>query len=408
MERRTSVGRGDLVYKHEPALFMIGATIGIILWLLLIVGTLGVALIYVLLGFLAYLFVQSAFISYLRGTGVLITEEQFPDLYERVVDCCRRVGVSVPPDAYLIHADGAFNALATRFLGRDFIVLYSDMVDALSDEPEAVNFYIGHELGHIHRKHLQWSPVLWPAGLLPVLGAAYSRAREYTCDTYGAACCDSPAAVVQALAALAAGERRWKTMNPDAYCSQVAATGKFWMSFHELTGDYPWLTKRVARLRDEQRDRVPSRHWFAWTLACFVPRIAGGGASFLIVVAIIGILAAVAIPAYQDYAVRARVTEGLSLASAAKVAVSEFYYQNEAACVSNVECGIAPASELSSNSVRAIRVGDGAAITVEFSSAPIDGGTIVLTPYLDDDGALMWDCQGGTLAAKYRPAACRP
>lgn len=409
MKSQSPADTNGLVYRKEKSLFTISVALSIFIWLALVVGTIGIALIYLLFGYIAYLFVQSAFISYLRGTGVRITHEQFPDLHARLVDCCERLGVTEIPDAYLIHADGAFNALATRFRGRNFIVLYSNVVDALADDPDAINFYIGHELGHLHRKHLVWGPVLWPASLLPLLGAAYSRAREYTCDSYGAACCPVPTSATNGIAALAAGDDRWRTMNMRAYGGQAAESGKFWMSFHELTGDYPWLTKRLGRLLDGDNYSPPGRHGFAWLLACFVPRFGlGGGGSVLITIAIVGILAAVAIPAYQDYTVRARVTSGLALASQAKIAVMTFYLDHEEACTSNAQCGITSPGEFSNDSVRSVSIGDGAVVTIEFSAPKtINGETILLEPYLDDNGDLMWACTGGTLPAKYRPSSCR-
>ena len=153
-----------------------------------VIGTIGIALIYVLFAFIFYSFVQSAFISALKGNGVKVTPSQYPDLHKSLVECCRRIGMEQPPELYLLRTD-FFNALATKFLGRNFIVLFTDVVDALADEPGAIDFYIGHELGHIHRKHLKWAPVFFPALLLPVLGAAYRRSQEYTCDRYGAARC---------------------------------------------------------------------------------------------------------------------------------------------------------------------------------------------------------------------------
>lgn len=396
-----------LVYRNERRLFKISAVLGILAWVAIVIGTIGIALIYVLLGFLVFLFAQSALISYLRGTGVHITAEQFPDLNERLLFCCRRLGVEVVPDAYLIHADGAFNAFATRFLGRNFVVLFSDVVDALEDDPDAINFYIGHELGHIHRKHLQWAPLLWPAGLLPILGPAYARAREYTCDSYGAVCCASNDSIAHGIAALAAGNHRWRVLNVDAYQKQALASGGFWMSFHELVGDYPWLTKRMARLLSPAY-RPPGRHFVAWLLACFVPRFgSGGAASMLVTVAMIGILAAVAIPAYQDYTVRAKVTEGLGLAQVAKTTANEYFLRNKQPCENNESCGLPPAEEISGGTVRRVKVGTNSVITLEFSAKPIDGQTIELEPSLTKSNEFQWACTGGTLEAKYRPSSCR-
>lgn len=132
----------------------------------------------------------------------------------------------------------------------------------------------------------------------------------------------------------------------------------------------------------------------------------------MIVVAIIGILAAVAIPAYQDYTVRARVTEGLSLASAGKTAVSEFFASQGGLPTTNDEAGMAAANTISGNSVRSVGVGnDGGGtegqIVVTFSGAPIDGNTLILDPRTSA-GKVVWDCSLGDLQNKYRPSSCRP
>ena len=194
-------------------------------------------------------------------------------------------------------------------------MLYSDVVDALEGRPGALSFYLGHELGHVHRGHLAWRPALLPASFLPLIGSGYHRACETTCDNYGAACCDDVEDGVRALSALAAGGRRWQDLNLPEYLEQARDTAGFWMSFHELISDYPWLVKRVARVAaqgDGREPEVPSRHPLAYLFAFFVPRtMAGAGAaSVLMMVAIIGIIAAIAIPSL----LRARVSANESSA----------------------------------------------------------------------------------------------
>jgi Zn-dependent protease with chaperone function len=300
----------DLVYKHEKPLFRIAAVLSAIFWIALTVGTIGIVLIYLLLGYLFFLFAHSAFISHLKGSGVKISEQQYPDLYEKLTRGCSKVGLTEIPEAYLLRTD-FFNALATKFLGRHFVVLFTDVVDALDSQPGAIDFYIGHELGHIHRKHLTWSTFILPASVLPIIGSALRRAQEYTCDRYAVACCQSEDDIKAAIAAIAAGDTRWKSINVDAYINQVSVTNGFWMSFNELTSDYPWLTKRMATslaLSRGEDIKHPRRHGFAWILAFFIPRFGvSGKGSLLLTLAIIGILAAVALPAYQDYVERANV-----------------------------------------------------------------------------------------------------
>ena len=126
----------------------------------------------------------------------------------------------------------------------------------------------------------------------------------------------------------------------------------------------------------------------------------------MIVVAIIGILAAVAIPAYQDYTIRAKVTEGLSLASAGKTAISEYFASNGTIPGNNTQAGMALSEEISGNSVDNVTVTGAGAISVVMSTAQIAGSTIILTP-TTAAGKVVWNCTGGNLEAKYRPSSCR-
>lgn len=402
----------ELVYHKERPLFVISLALSVIFWALLLVGTLGMALIWVLFFFLFYLFAQSAFISYLKGTAVKITPQQFPDLYQRIAACCGKLGVKEIPDAYLLHGNGVFNALATRFLGRHFIVLYSDVVDALDERPEAVNFYIGHELGHIARRHLVWAPVLFPAGLLPLLGAAYSRAREYTCDRYGLACCASPREAQHGLSALAAGGKRWKTMSQENYAGQSKSASGFWMSLHELVGDYPWLVKRMAvmqALGAAQAPKHPRRNPFAYLFALFVPRVgtgagSGGLVTVMVMVAIVGILAAIAIPAYQDFTMRAKIATALPRAEAVKRAVVDYAIKNQAWPGSNSDIQLPAGGQ--GPGIYSITVEDQGVVVVTLANGDKPGGSLQYKPYVKDQ-RIYWQCSGDGLPVRQLPPDCR-
>lgn len=125
----------------------------------------------------------------------------------------------------------------------------------------------------------------------------------------------------------------------------------------------------------------------------------------MIVVAIIGILASVALPAYQDYTARARVTEGLSLAQSAKLAVSETTITNNALPANQAATGYT--SPAATDSVTSIAIADTTgAITITYTAAA-GGGTIIMAPTLTANGDVTLTCTGGTLDDTYRPANCR-
>ena len=131
----------------------------------------------------------------------------------------------------------------------------------------------------------------------------------------------------------------------------------------------------------------------------------------MIVVAIIGILAAIAIPAYQDYTIRAQVSEGLSLSAGAKAAVAEFYQDQGVWPNNNAQAGLEASGNISGNYVTQVAVGaqDGV-ITVTYgnqANANIAGDTLTLSA-TDNNGSVSWDCANGAgLQDKWLPAACR-
>jgi Zn-dependent protease with chaperone function/Tfp pilus assembly major pilin PilA len=400
----------ELVYKNEKTLFAIMLGVSLLIWAGLLLGTMGMALVWLLLFFISWCFAQSALVSWLRGTAVRITPQQFPDLQQRIVTCCQRLGLEQAPEAYLLQMGGLFNAFATRFLGNHYLVLYSDVVDALEDKPDAINFYIGHEIGHIKRHHLRWSALLAPASLVPLLGAAYARAREYTCDRHGFHACDDLKSAQVGLAALAAGGKRWRQLSTAGYAAQARESSGFWMSFHELVGDYPWLVKRMAVVKGLAAGteiEQPGRHGLAYALALFVPRLGVGGLGSLIgVVALAGVLAAVAMPAYSDYTARTRMAQVVAVGHGATAAVERYFYANGRGPATLAQAGYA--MDDPSHVVQEATVDAGNGMVRVFPADPgYRGKAIAFTPRVDENKRVVWQCGSEEIPARVLPPDCR-
>ena len=128
----------------------------------------------------------------------------------------------------------------------------------------------------------------------------------------------------------------------------------------------------------------------------------------MIVIAIIGILAVVALPAYQDYTARAQVSEALTLAEGQKSAVTEYRSDRGAWPTTNTEAGVA--SSISGKYVASVQVGADGIITATMKSSDVNndikGGTLILTP-TDQNGSFTWTCDKGDIAQKFRPSTCR-
>ncbi len=157
-----------------------------------------------------------------------------------------------------MQSGGMLNAFATKFLGRNFVIIYSDVLELAYKEGEpAVAFIIAHELAHIKRKHLTWRGLLYPAMLVPLLGPAYSRACEYTSDLIAAQLV--PEGAIQGLTVLATGKRLYQKLNILEVINQSEEESGFWIWLSEKFSNHPNLIKRINRVYYETKVVIDSK-----------------------------------------------------------------------------------------------------------------------------------------------------
>jgi len=286
--------------KERP-LFVLAALVSTVVWLLAIVGTLGVGLAYILVGGFFFLAAHAVFLAHVRGNGVRVTRHQLPQLHTRTEAIALKLGMERLPEVYPLQQGGILNAFATKLLSRRCVIIYSELVAACAD-PRQLDFIVGHELGHLAAGHLAWNAYLAPFHILPWLGPAYSRAREYTGDRCGLAAVGALDPALRGLGVLAAGGALGQQIDLEVFASQRLESGRFWMATAELCMSHPYLCKRVAALQEVQAPgTIPSvrRNPFAYPLAPLLGLGVGGGPAMAFVVIVT--LLVIAVPNFLQF-----------------------------------------------------------------------------------------------------------
>src|ERR1051326_2191464 len=232
-------------WETEIPLLVLVILTSIVMWIMLVVSIVGI--FYAVLFAAFFLLAHLALIAHLRGSSIKLGPDQLPHLHVRLTAMAEKLGMKRVPEAYLMQAGGALNAFATKLFRANFVVLYSDLVEACGEDDASLDFVIGHELGHIRAGHVRFQWLLI-GRFFPFIGGAYSRAREYTADRYGFAVTSDPRAATRGLVLLAAGPRHAKEVNVEAMLRQrhdmnsVAMKIGSWMSTH------PPISDRIAEL----------------------------------------------------------------------------------------------------------------------------------------------------------------
>lgn len=233
-------------WSTEEPFTVLAALYAAMIWFVVVISIFG--LVY---GFILGLFFfvgHIVFVSHIRGSGVRIGTQQYPELNRRLEELCTKFGVHPVPEAYVIQAGGTLNAMATKLFNTGMIIIYSDLLDACDGDESARDMILAHELGHLHAGHLKWHWFFLPAQITPFIGTALSRAREYTCDRYGLVGAGDRRGALKGLAILAAGPKLARSINYQAFARQKQLLNTGWMTLGEWLSTHPPLCKRIHAL----------------------------------------------------------------------------------------------------------------------------------------------------------------
>jgi len=189
----------------------------------------------------------------IRINSVKIGPNQFPVLWNSMVDSARRMGMDKPPDMYIINAAGELNAFAARLVSRKLLVLYSDLVDALLEgsDKKQLDAVVCHELAHHALNHTHfYNWFLLPADYIPFLGSALSRYREYSADRIMKVLIKDQSICERSLVKLVSGKNIGNKVNLDEYKNQVNVERGFFVWLAEMLSSHPHLPKRMLAIKN--------------------------------------------------------------------------------------------------------------------------------------------------------------
>lgn len=291
----------NLTLPKEGVYFAWVLVLAVLLWILFALTLVGIFYA-VLIGMMLWLG-NGLLVAHLKSSAVRVDESQLPELHRTYLEVCTLLGERNPPALYVLQAGGMLNAFATRHLGRNFVVVFSDMLEALGPSSPEMRFILGHELGHIRSNHIMKQVLLAPGMFFPLVGPAYRRAWESSCDRFGAFAAQDVRAASQALLVLGGGRYHGPALDGAAFARQHLEDRGFFVSLLELTSTYPTLTRRVhdvLALAGATEPRHGDRHPLAFIAAFLLP---GGGTAapvnLMALVVMMGLLAAMALPAFQ-------------------------------------------------------------------------------------------------------------
>ena len=198
--------------------------------------------------------------------GVRVSEKNFPEIYNKVQEFSRLLGLKKPPTVYIRQQNGILNAFTSWVPGRTFIQLNAEIVDIAyleNKDFDTLFFVLGHEMGHIYLHHVQiyyniwyvlssFIPVIGPFVLIPML----SRAREYSADRVGQALTEGKNAE-ECMMLLGAGRHLYKHTDAHVYVEEIMGPYNFFERLGRwvinLMASHPIMPFRTKAMLDPEK-----------------------------------------------------------------------------------------------------------------------------------------------------------
>ncbi len=214
-----------------------------------------VAIPFLLLFFVFTWLISLFFRAQILGDTLKISDTQFPELYNSLTRYCEQTNISKIPEMFVFNSNGMLNAFAIKLFMKKYIMLTSSIVDLSykNNNFDELNFIIGHEVGHHAAGHTSYKRMFltYPAGIIPFLGAAYSRACELTADRYGLVLSGKRTSSLNSLVNLAHGSRYLsEKINIQAFEQQENEIPEFMGFVAKLWSTHPRLTIRVSEIKN--------------------------------------------------------------------------------------------------------------------------------------------------------------
>lgn len=200
----------------------------------------------VLIFWFAKRIVQGFLIGMIKGNAIKVHDNQYPEIYDIVKQQAEQIGLKEIPETYI--AAGRFNAFVTMLARKKYLLLFSEIAETASKgDFEVLKFVVGHELGHLQRRHLTRETWLWPSLFIPFLKAAHSRGCEYTCDRIGYHF--SPQGATEGILILSAGKEIYSKFDADQFVQDTEGQHSFWMSLSEKFLSHPHTAHRLVAIK---------------------------------------------------------------------------------------------------------------------------------------------------------------